>query len=78
MGCCKKDAKKDVSRQAVIENDYLLCTCMGVMKSEVVSAIDRGVDTLQALADELGVGTGCNTCVDEIMQILVQKRKCCC
>lgn len=78
MSCCKKDDKKEVCRQAVIDNDYLLCTCMGVMKSEVVAAIDRGAVTFKALSDELGVGTGCNTCVDEVMQILAQKKKLCC
>ncbi|MBI2352626.1 (2Fe-2S)-binding protein [Candidatus Dependentiae bacterium] len=78
MNCCKKNETKDTSRQAVIDNDYLLCTCMGVMKSDVVAAIDRGAVTFQALADELGVGTGCGTCVDEVMQILACKRKLCC
>lgn len=50
--------------------DYLVCTCMEVMYSQIVDAIKGGSDTFQALSDELGVGTGCSSCVDEVMQIL--------
>jgi len=46
---------------------------MGVMKSEIIEAIDRGAITFQALSDELGVGTGCTTCVEEVNQILSKK-----
>lgn len=75
MSCGKKD---QCCKRAVLEQDYLICTCMGVMKSEIIDAITRGATTFQALSDELGVGTGCTTCVEEINQILSKElsKKC--
>ena len=54
-------------------NDYMVCTCMGVMASEVCKSMETGATTFQALSNELMVGTGCSSCVDEIKQILVYK-----
>ncbi len=50
--------------------DYLVCTCMEVMYSDIVQAIEEGVDTFEKLSDQLGVGTGCSSCVDEVHEIL--------
>ncbi len=50
--------------------DYLVCTCMAVMHSEIVDAIKAGATTYQALQDILMVGTGCNSCVQEVHDIL--------
>ena len=51
-------------------SDYLVCTCMGVMYSEICDAIKNGSDTYQALQDELMIGTGCSSCVEEVKQIV--------
>lgn len=61
------DDKKSLLAQ---RPDYLVCTCMGVMFSEIVEAIENGATDFQALQDELLVGTGCNSCIPEIEQIL--------
>ena len=50
--------------------DYLVCTCMGVMCSEIEQAIQDGNTTFEALQDTLGVGTGCSSCVPEVNAIL--------
>jgi len=50
--------------------DYLVCTCMGVMHSDIVQAIENGSDSYQKLQDVLLVGTGCNSCVPEVFSIL--------
>lgn len=50
--------------------DYLVCTCMGVMHSDIVNAIKNGADSFEKLSEELGVGTGCNSCVEEVCCIL--------
>lgn len=47
---------------------------MGVMKSEIVAAIHRGALTFQDLSDELGVGTGCTSCIVEVEQILAKEK----
>jgi bacterioferritin-associated ferredoxin len=54
--------------------DYLVCICMDVMHSEIVDAIKNGVDTFDKLSDELGVGTGCNSCVEEVNCILEETK----
>lgn len=60
--------------------DYLVCTCMEVMYSRIIEAIESGIDTFEKLSDILGVGTGCSSCVEEVYEILQealaeQKRK---
>ncbi len=50
--------------------DYLVCTCMGVMYSEIIDAIKQGADTFDKLQELLGVGTGCTSCVAEVYEIL--------
>jgi bacterioferritin-associated ferredoxin len=70
MPCCKGINQGCKKEQSV---DYLVCTCMGVMQSEIASAIDQGAKTFQELSDKLGVGTGCSSCVAEVEAILKQK-----
>lgn len=53
--------------------DYLVCTCMGVMYSEICQAIANGDNTYKALYEKLGVGTGCNSCVEEVHNILKEQ-----
>ena len=53
--------------------DYLVCSCMEVMYSQIVGSIKNGANTFQQLSDELGVGTGCNSCVDEVCFILEEE-----
>lgn len=64
--CCAKTCSKP---------DYVVCTCMGVMRSEIEQAIVQGATTFQALSDQLGVGTGCSSCIDEVCQILAEVKK---
>ncbi len=54
--------------------DYLVCTCMGVMYSEICAAIQEGDTTFEALSEKLGVGTGCNSCVEEVYNILKEEK----
>lgn len=55
--------------------DYLVCTCFGVMYSEIVSAIDKGCKDFESLQDALMVGTGCSSCVEEVNSILTECKK---
>ncbi len=54
--------------------DYLVCTCMAVMYSDIVQAIENGADSYQKLQDELLVGTGCSSCVAEVKEILQEAK----
>lgn len=58
-----------------IKNDYLVCTCMMVMYSDILRAIEQGHNTYGALQQELGVGTGCSSCVCEVHEILKEQNK---
>lgn len=74
MGNCS--GKKDgVCCQQKAVDDYLVCTCMGVMYTEIIEAIHNGARDFQALQDKLMVGTGCSSCVQEINDILAQCEK---
>ena len=53
--------------------DYLVCTCFGVMYSEICTAIQNGCKTFESLQDSLMVGTGCSSCVSEVKDILEQE-----
>lgn len=50
--------------------DYLVCTCFGVMHSEICGAIAKGCKDFESLQDSLMVGTGCSSCVAEVCEIL--------
>lgn len=50
--------------------DYLVCTCMGVMYSEICQAIQNGSKDFQSLSDQYMIGTGCSSCVSEVNEIL--------
>ena len=50
--------------------DYLVCTCMEVMHSQIVDAIKDGADSFEKLSAQLGVGLGCSSCVEEVHAIL--------
>lgn len=70
MACCKKKDKIDCCM-----NDHLVCVCMGVMQSDICASIDGGQDSFEKLSKELGVGTGCESCVAEVHEILTCKMK---
>ena len=74
MGNCK-DKKDGVCCQQKNVDDYLVCTCFGVMYSEIIDAIHSGARDFQSLQDQLMVGTGCSSCVEEIKEILTKCAK---
>lgn len=53
--------------------DYLVCTCFGVMYSDIRQAIDQGANSYEQLQETLFVGTGCSSCVAEVHDILKEK-----
>jgi assimilatory nitrate reductase catalytic subunit len=63
--------------QGLLHNkpDYLVCTCMGVMYSEIIQALDQGCKTLEELSDQLMVMTGCSSCKEEILFIMHQYKQ---
>ena len=67
MACCKNDkkccGKKDFQ-------DVVICSCMGILLSDVLQAINLGATTVEKLSEQLGVGTGCGACLEQIRCIL--------
>lgn len=55
--------------------DYVVCTCMGIMYSQIAQAIEQGQTTFEQLQENLLVGTGCNSCVAEIYDMLREKKQ---
>ena len=52
--------------------DYLVCICMDVMRSQIEQAIQAVCTDFKSLSQALGVGTGCNSCVEEVKEILLE------
>lgn len=59
----------------VSKPDYLVCTCMGVMYSEICSSIQNGCNTYEKVSEQLLVGTGCSSCVQEVQEIVENELK---
>ena len=78
MSCCK-NKNQGCAKKVEQQSDYLVCTCMGVMHSDICDAIKSGADTFEDLSDKLGVGTGCSSCVAEVEEILKSEKQteCC-
>ncbi len=55
--------------------DYLVCTCMEIMYSQIVDSIKNGENTFCKLSDNLGVGTGCSSCIEDVESILIEEIK---
>jgi bacterioferritin-associated ferredoxin len=54
--------------------DYLVCTCMAVMYSDIIQAIHQGDNSYHLLQEKLLVGTGCSSCVEEVKMILEEEK----
>lgn len=78
MSCCRSEQSACCKNNQSGGSDHLVCTCMGVMYSEICDAIDKGANTFDALSEQLGVGTGCSSCVQEVHQILQSRLQKCC
>ena len=48
----------------------ILCLCHGKSERDVDAAIRAGADSVEAVGDRCGAGTGCGACVEEIAQRL--------
>ncbi len=64
---------EDMKSPLACKPDYLVCTCMGVMASEIRQAIMDGNRNFDSLSELLMVGTGCSSCVDEVCELLKQE-----
>ena len=50
--------------------DYIVCTCMCVMYSDIIRALDNGAMTFNDIQELLYVGTGCSSCIQEVHEII--------
>jgi bacterioferritin-associated ferredoxin len=46
----------------------IVCLCYGKSEREVDAEIRAGADTVEAVGDRCGAGTGCGACIAEIAQ----------
>ena len=51
-----------------------VCLCQAVKDAEVRQAVASGIDDLDALAELLGLGTGCGACRDFAQSIIDEHR----
>lgn len=54
-----------------MNNDEIVCNCMGVTKGEIVEAIKKDkLTTLDEVGDATDAGTACGSCHEDIESIL--------
>lgn len=59
-----------------MDGDYIVCTCMIVMRSQLMADIESGkIKTIADAAREHGIGTGCKSCVCEVQEMIQQCSK---
>jgi bacterioferritin-associated ferredoxin len=50
-----------------------VCQCEVVTYDEVAAAVDNGADTVEAVGQQTGAGTGCGMCHETIESVLVKR-----
>lgn len=75
----RRNGDEKVKKVVAIKNDSRLssrsmyvCLCQAVRDAEVRQAVASGVEDVEQLAEELGVGTGCGSC-REFAQTLIDE-----
>jgi len=54
-----------------MEKDIEICSCLNIMKSEIVTAIkEKNLKTVEEVQDETNAGTVCGSCIPSIEEIL--------
>jgi len=54
-----------------MDNDDLVCNCMGITRGEIIEAIKtKGLIMLEEVREETEAGTGCGSCLEDIESIL--------
>ncbi len=51
-----------------------VCVCNAVTENEIRDAADSGADDLWTLQQELGVASGCGSCMDAASEILDERK----
>jgi NAD(P)H-nitrite reductase large subunit len=50
-----------------------VCQCEVVTFDEVAAAVDNGADTVEAVGQQTGAGTGCGICHESIESVLAER-----
>lgn len=67
----EKTNQKERLRKAT---ETVICHCRHVTDLDIQEAIERGNDTLESLSSATGAGTGCNTCISKVAEILSRRK----
>ncbi|MDE7328093.1 MAG: (2Fe-2S)-binding protein [Lachnospiraceae bacterium] len=57
-----------------MDDEEIICPCMGTTIREIREAVKNGSDTLEAVEAATGAGTVCGACTDELAA-LIEKLK---
>lgn len=54
-----------------MEKDFEICSCLNIMKSEIVTAIkEKNLKIVEEVQQETEAGTICGSCIPDIEEIL--------
>ncbi|MCX6734798.1 MAG: (2Fe-2S)-binding protein [Candidatus Peregrinibacteria bacterium] len=54
--------------------ETVICHCRHVTDLDIQEAIEKGHNTLESLSAVTGAGTGCNSCIGRVVEILNRKK----
>ncbi len=54
--------------------ETVICHCRHVTDLDIQEAIEKGNNTLESLGAVTGAGTGCNTCITRVMEIVTRRK----
>ncbi|MEL7023580.1 MAG: (2Fe-2S)-binding protein [Pseudomonadota bacterium] len=52
-----------------------VCICQAITDRQIKSAVESGVDSVEALRDTLGVASCCGSCSEDAEKILAEHRR---
>lgn len=66
----KRILSRAAKAAARLAPDAVICRCLGIDRQTLTACIDGGADTIAALQEATGCGTGCGGCIREITPML--------
>ena len=53
-------------------DDDIICYCQEITYATIVTAIQQGYDTVEAIIDYTDAGIACGTCIEDLEQIILE------
>lgn len=69
----RENLLRGTPRSETANDGRIVCTCEGVGRRTIRTAIAAGADTIEAIGEAVRAGTGCGACVPELQALLAER-----